>query len=67
VFDFICNELLEHGFEWELSDVPAELDVLAYCEKYNRLPNKIDPYASIIKLAMTCLDKEWEYYDKEWS
>ncbi len=69
VFDFICQEFLEHGFAWEVAEHPSEIDVLEYYARFNLVPEIVDPLDQIVLDAFKNFTAEWKYYSGEpgWS
>lgn len=65
-FDEFCDDLVNHGFEEDYSEIPDDHDV----EKWEESTGKNyrhEVIENLVRVAMSGIDHEWAYFAEEWN
>ena len=65
VFNSLCDQMYDRGFDMADDEEPSPLDVKAYEEKYGEPLHKNGTIDQIVHLAMKNFDAEWAYIASE--
>lgn len=64
-FTALCDQMFDKGFEVAPDEEPSELDIKCWEERFGE-NYRAKTNDTIVALAVSHLDEEWKYYDKEW-